>query len=142
MRIFAFLVALIVFAPTGAHAAEGDALEGQIRDLTARPETRELGERAGQNLARAKQLRELGDVERARLALGAAQDWANAGELLKATMAAEAKSVQMAQQSREKASAADKLRVEIEEMLGRLGRVLSGAKKTDAKPKTLKASGR
>jgi hypothetical protein len=124
MRLFslALLPFLVALVPAPAQADNARSLQGRISALSAVPEARELVANAERSLARAAKLTDIGEAERARLALGAAEDWTMAAEALKQTLESERAAQARAQTARSKQSLLDKLRVEVEALLARLGR--------------------
>jgi hypothetical protein len=123
-RFLSLVAGLVVaLAVVPAHADNARSLQSRIQALGTVPQARELAANAEQNLARAAKLTDVGDTERARLALGAAEDWTAAGEALTLTLESERAAQAIAANARSKQTLFEKLRVEVEALLARLGRV-------------------
>jgi uncharacterized membrane protein YccC len=131
MQFSAWFRSILAASLTASFALAGsdpytDA-QAQIDALKSVPQTSELTARAQTALERAKHFRDLGDRERARIALGVATDWTAAATELQKTIAKEAEAIRKLELARTQEANADKLRVEVEETLARLGRLSAQA---------------
>jgi hypothetical protein len=126
--LFRSLLAVSLTASLGVAGSDPyvDA-QAQIDVLKQAPQTSELTTRAQAALERAKHFRDLGDRDRARIALGVATDWTAAAAELQKTIAKEAEAIRKLELARTQEANADKVRVEVEETLARLGRLSAEA---------------
>jgi hypothetical protein len=128
LAILVFAGALLtgLSASPRAHAEdEAKAVERDIRELEKSPEARETVQKAKEALDRALRLRSMGDDANARLALGLARDWLDAGRDLKQTLEAEKRVAETRAKARQSEQDLAKARVELEEGVAKAGRLRS-----------------
>ncbi len=99
------------------------AIERDVRELGQNPAAKEPAEKAKEALDRALRFRSVGDDANARLALGLARDWIDAGRELAQTLDAEKRAAEARAKTRQTEQDVAKARIELEEGVAKASRL-------------------